>query len=194
MADNKEKKLGRLSTDPMTGKTVFVKPGEQTPVEKCEQRRQAAITRLRQYVSEHGSGPHDAETDPMVTACQDAADLLGLLQIDGRELVRNMKLEPIWCVRRYPQVIVDKAQLLNSTDNLERQTAECMLEEVLYSGLVTTKTLHDTEAGELVVTAGMTVGVPVGEDVNELLREGKNFEKFTIPRNLRQRIVKEKED
>ncbi len=193
--DKKEKKLGHLSYDPMTGKTVFVKTGEQTPVEKCEQRRQTAISMLRQYASEHGSGPQKEETDPMVMACNDAADLLRTLQFDGRDWAEGMKMERIWCMRRYP--LESKAQvsfLLNKTDQLERQAAEDMLQDVLYSGLVTTQTQHDTDTGEIVITAEMTVGVPVGEDVNELLRQGKNFEKYSISRNLQRTIVEDKED
>ena len=166
----KEKDLGHMSIDPMTGMTVFVKPGEQSPAEKREQQKKDIISMLRQYVNEHSNGPQEEETDPMVRVCNDAADMLQATVWRDVRFSETVKLEKLWNRRRFDgdYFADDREEALRQ---VKQEAAKEFMNDILHSGLVTVKSAIDTYADRptTIVQCEMYVGVTGGRDVNDML-------------------------
>lgn len=174
-----EKNLGHMSIDPMTGETVFVKPGEESPAEKRERQKKEIISRLRQYVSDHSNGPLKEETDPMVKLCNDAADMLQATAFKERGYLGEVKLESIINRKRIDRecfkTIKERMAL---QEQWERECARDLVHDVLCSGLVVTGSSIDPMTNDLLVSADMIVGVRNGEDVNDMLMKQRDYEKY----------------
>ena len=63
-------------------------------------------------------------------------------------------------------------------ERCERQSARDLVHDVLYSGFITTHSTIDPATGDLSVMAEMFVGVRGGEDVNDMLMNQRDYDKY----------------
>ena len=179
--DNEKKNLGHMSIDPMTGKTVYVKPGDKNPAEKREERKKELISLLRQYVSEHSNGPLKEETDPMVVVCNDAADMLQATVFKDFRFMEEVKLECIVqrrVMKKWLQDTMTEEERGKMQKEMIREAGRDLVMDVLYSGLVDVQSGTDPDTGDWSVNAEMYVGVRNGEDIDAMLEDHRDYDKF----------------
>lgn len=143
---------------------------------------QQAIAALRQCAKENNGRQTDTGAIRVTDLCNDVADYLQRLADDKKHNIWliDIQLENVVCIRKFPQdcLPTDMDERLKFAEERQKEAGWDLMEDLLMSGIVETSANIDPD-GTMVVMAETFVGVKNGQDIEEMIREGRDYEKFS---------------
>lgn len=142
---------------------------------------QQAIAALRQCAKENDGRQTDTGAIRVTGLCNDVADYLQRLADYKKHNIWliDIQLENVVCIRKFPKdcLPTDMDERLKFVEERQRDAGWDLMEDLLMSGIVETSANIEPD-GTMVVMAETFVGVKNGQDIEEMIQEGRDYEKF----------------